>query len=121
MDPPCRAATDGPPRICVESGAREVHRPTPRRTWSAPAGHRRTDLEAGGSLDLVVAARLAPPRARDRDELVGGVTATLDGCVVVPQVGQIFVSGLTKGELEDVLYTRLGRSYSGISRVARVR
>jgi protein involved in polysaccharide export with SLBB domain len=41
---------------------------------------------------------------------------TREGFVVVPQVGQIFVNQLTLGELENVLYTRLGRVYSGVRR-----
>jgi protein involved in polysaccharide export with SLBB domain len=41
---------------------------------------------------------------------------TREGFVVIPQVGQIFVANLTLAQLEDVLYTRLGRVYSGIRR-----
>lgn len=43
---------------------------------------------------------------------------TREGFVVVPQVGQVYVNNLTLGQLEDLLYTRLGRSYSGIGRGA---
>jgi polysaccharide export outer membrane protein len=39
-----------------------------------------------------------------------------EGWVVIPQVGQISVNNLTLGELQDVLYTRLGRVYSGVRR-----
>jgi len=41
---------------------------------------------------------------------------TREGFVVIPQVGQISVANLTLAQLEDLLYTRLGRSYSGIRR-----
>ncbi|HEX6693973.1 MAG TPA: polysaccharide biosynthesis/export family protein, partial [Longimicrobiales bacterium] len=41
---------------------------------------------------------------------------TRDGFIFIPDVGQIAVSGLTLGQLEDMLYSRLGRVYSGISR-----
>ena len=41
---------------------------------------------------------------------------TREGFVLVPQVGQLYVNNLTLGQLEDLLYTRLGRAYSGISR-----
>jgi len=41
---------------------------------------------------------------------------TREGFIVVPQAGQIYVNNLTLGELEDVLYTRLGRVYSGVRR-----
>ncbi|MDO8502279.1 MAG: SLBB domain-containing protein [Gemmatimonadaceae bacterium] len=41
---------------------------------------------------------------------------TREGFIVVPQAGQIYVSNLTLGQLEDVLYARLGRVYSGVRR-----
>ncbi|MEO7996065.1 MAG: SLBB domain-containing protein [Gemmatimonadaceae bacterium] len=41
---------------------------------------------------------------------------TREGFVVIPDVGQINVSNLTLAQLEDVLYTRLGRVYSGVRR-----
>lgn len=43
---------------------------------------------------------------------------TREGFVVIPQVGQIYVANLTLGQLNDVLYTRLGRVYSGVRRNA---
>lgn len=43
---------------------------------------------------------------------------TREGFIVVPQVGQIWVNNLTLGELENVLYSRLGRVYSGVRRGA---
>jgi len=43
---------------------------------------------------------------------------TREGFIVIPQVGQIPVSNLTLAQLEDLLYSRLGRSYSGIRRGA---
>jgi len=39
-----------------------------------------------------------------------------EGFIVIPQVGQVHVANLTLGQLQDVLYTRLGRVYSGIRR-----
>ena len=41
---------------------------------------------------------------------------TREGFVVIPQVGQIYVANLTLSQLEDLLYTRLGRVYSGVRR-----
>jgi protein involved in polysaccharide export with SLBB domain len=41
---------------------------------------------------------------------------TREGFIVVPQAGQIYVANLTLGQLEDVLYTRLGSVYSGVRR-----
>ena len=43
---------------------------------------------------------------------------TREGFIVIPQVGQIWVNNLTLGELENVLYSRLGRVYSGVRRGA---
>lgn len=41
---------------------------------------------------------------------------TREGFIVVPQVGQLYVNNLTLGELNALLYTRLGRVYSGVRR-----
>ncbi|MEP6729988.1 MAG: SLBB domain-containing protein [bacterium] len=43
---------------------------------------------------------------------------TREGFVVLPGVGEISVNNLTLGQLEDILYTRLGRVYSGLRRGA---
>ena len=43
---------------------------------------------------------------------------TREGFVIIPQVGQIWVNNLTMAELENVLYSRLGRVYSGVRRGA---
>src|SRR6185503_20074368 len=44
------------------------------------------------------------------------LAVTRDGFVVIPAVGQVNVAGLTRAQLEDALYTRLGRVYSGVRR-----
>ncbi|HEY4304165.1 MAG TPA: SLBB domain-containing protein [Gemmatimonadaceae bacterium] len=44
------------------------------------------------------------------------LTVTPEGFVVIPQVGQINVAGSTRAQLEDQLYSRLGRVYSGVRR-----
>ncbi len=41
---------------------------------------------------------------------------TREGFVVIPQVGQVYAANLTLGQLNDVLYERLPRVYSGVSR-----
>ncbi len=41
---------------------------------------------------------------------------TREGFVVIPQVGQVNVNNLTLAQLDDVLYARLGRVYSGVKR-----
>jgi polysaccharide biosynthesis/export protein len=46
---------------------------------------------------------------------------TREGFIVVPQAGQLFVANITLGQLQDQLYTRLGKVYSGIRRGANAR
>ncbi len=41
---------------------------------------------------------------------------TREGFIVIPQVGQVWVNGLTMEEVRDRLYDRLGESYSGVRR-----
>lgn len=41
---------------------------------------------------------------------------TREGFIVIPQVGQLFVNGISLAQLEDLLYSRLGRVYSGVRR-----
>lgn len=43
---------------------------------------------------------------------------TRDGFFVIPEVGQVNVGGKTRGQVEDMLYDRLGRVYSGVRRGA---
>ena len=43
---------------------------------------------------------------------------TREGFIVVPGIGEVAVANLTLGQLEDVLYPRLGRVYSGLRRGA---
>ena len=49
-------------------------------------------------------------------ELTRTLDVTREGFVLIPQVGQVAVANLTLAELNDVLYTRLGRVYSGVKR-----
>jgi len=51
-------------------------------------------------------------------ELAHSLEVTREGFVVIPEVGQVGVANLTLGQLEDLLYVRLARSYSGIRRAA---
>lgn len=51
-------------------------------------------------------------------ELAHTLDVTREGFVVIPQVGQLHVANLTLGQLEDLLYARLGRVYSGVRRGA---
>ncbi len=49
-------------------------------------------------------------------ELAYTLQVTREGFVLIPQVGQVFVSNLTIDQLRDLLFTRLGRVYSGVKR-----
>lgn len=51
-------------------------------------------------------------------ELAHTLDVTREGFVVIPQVGQLSVANLTMAQLEDLLYARLSRSYSGVRRGA---
>ena len=51
-------------------------------------------------------------------ELAHTLEVNREGLIVIPDVGQIHVAGLTLRELEDRLYDRLGRVYSGVGRGA---
>src|SRR3989475_1365383 len=51
-------------------------------------------------------------------ELSYSLPVTREGFVLIPQVGQVHVANLTLDQLRDVLYTRLGRVYSGVRRSA---
>ena len=44
------------------------------------------------------------------------LNVTREGFIVIPQVGQVYVANLTMGQLEDQLYNRLRRVYSGVRR-----
>lgn len=44
------------------------------------------------------------------------LSVTREGFIVIPQVGQLNVANLTLGQLEDLLYARLRRVYSGVRR-----
>src|SRR5260370_3143442 len=47
-------------------------------------------------------------------ELSQVLSVTRQGFILIPQVGQVFVTNLTVGQLRDVLYARLGPTYSGV-------
>jgi polysaccharide export outer membrane protein len=49
-------------------------------------------------------------------ELAHTLEVTREGFVVIPQVGQLYVANLRLAQLEDLLYDRLGRVYSGVRR-----
>jgi protein involved in polysaccharide export with SLBB domain len=49
-------------------------------------------------------------------EVSHSLSVTREGFILIPQVGQVFVSNLTLDQLRSVLYTRLSRVYSGVRR-----
>jgi len=66
-------------------------------------------LGAGDALVLILTGDV---------ELAYTLQVTREGFILIPQVGQVFVSNLTLDQLRDVLYARLGRVYSGVKRSA---
>ena len=51
-------------------------------------------------------------------ELAYSLEVTREGFIVIPQVGQLFVANITLQQLRELLYTRLGKVYSGVRRGA---
>ncbi|MHB1313413.1 MAG: SLBB domain-containing protein [Gemmatimonadaceae bacterium] len=51
-------------------------------------------------------------------ELAHTLQVTREGFVVIPQVGQLSVANLSLAQLDDLLYARLGKVYSGVRRGA---
>src|SRR5438094_524656 len=49
-------------------------------------------------------------------EIAHSIDVTREGFSVIPQVAQLQVANLPLGQLQDVLYSRLGRVYSGVRR-----
>jgi len=49
-------------------------------------------------------------------ELAHTLEVNREGWIFIPQVGQLYVANLTLAQLEDLLYSRLGRVYSGVRR-----
>ncbi len=64
-------------------------------------------LGAGDELSLILTGEV---------EFSYAMEVTREGFIVIPDVGQVFVSGLTLAALEDRLYGVLGRHYSGVRR-----
>ena len=49
-------------------------------------------------------------------ELAHTLQVTREGFVVIPQVGQLSVANLSLAQLDDLMYARLGKVYSGVRR-----
>ncbi len=49
-------------------------------------------------------------------ELSQTLEVNREGFILIPQVGTVYVANLSLKQLEDLLYTRLGRTYSGVRR-----
>lgn len=49
-------------------------------------------------------------------ELAHTLQVTREGFIVIPQVGRLSVANLSLAQLDDLLYSRLGRVYSGVKR-----
>jgi protein involved in polysaccharide export with SLBB domain len=107
---------DSLPRDTVAAGAIQVFgrslflRPSsefePILTGPAPPNYR---IGPGDEISLVLTGDV---------ELAYLLPVNREGYLVIPDVGQVFVNGLTLAQLEDRLYDRLGRVYSGVRRGA---
>ena len=76
----------------------------PNSAGPVDAGYR---LGPGDRLVLILTGDVEQSYALD---------VTREGFIVIPQVGQIYVNNLTLGDLDALLYQRLGRVYSGVRR-----
>jgi protein involved in polysaccharide export with SLBB domain len=102
-----RAAMGNPDRIFgLDFFATGANRFQPNLAGPVDPSYR---LGAGDKLVLILTGDV---------ELTYELDVNREGFIVIPQVGQLYVANLTLGQLEDLLYTRLGRSYSGVRRGA---
>lgn len=103
-----RGVTPAPPSevFGVDAFRRSTTQFLPTLSGPVPSDYR---LGAGDVLVLILTGDV---------ELAYTLQVTREGFVLIPQVGQVFVSNLTLERLRDVLYTRLGRVYSGVRRGA---
>jgi protein involved in polysaccharide export with SLBB domain len=85
-------------RLAREAGAFE-----PAATGPVDPGYR---LGPGDQVTLVLTGDV---------EDAYDLQVSREGLIFIPAVGQVSVNGLTLAQLEQVLFTRLGRVYSGIS------
>ncbi len=87
----------------------DVFRRTSTRFQAVQPGpvDRNYRLGAGDLLVLILTGEV---------ELTRTLEVNREGFVMIPQVGQVYAANLTLDQLEDQLYTRLGRVYSGVRR-----
>ena len=90
----------------------ETFRRTSTRFQAAPSGPTDANYRLGPGDLLVLILTGDVEQAYSLD-------VNREGFIVIPQVGQVHVANLTLGQLEDVLYTRLARVYSGVRRGPR--
>jgi polysaccharide export outer membrane protein len=96
---------DKPSRVFgVDVFRRSTTQFLPLLAGPVPADYR---LGAGDQLVLILTGDV---------ELTYALPVTREGFILIPQVGQVFVSSLTLDQLRRVLYDRLGRVYSGVRR-----
>jgi protein involved in polysaccharide export with SLBB domain len=93
-------------RFGIETVRRSTTRFDPAQTGPVDANYR---LGPGDVLVLILTGDV---------ERSYTLSVTREGFVVIPQVGQLYVANLSLGQVEDQLYTRLARVYSGVRRGA---
>jgi protein involved in polysaccharide export with SLBB domain len=97
---------DGSTLFGSDMFARHTNQFDPVLTGPMPADYR---LGPGDELVLILTGDV---------EQAYTLPISREGFIVIPNVGQISVANLTLDQLSDLLYTRLGRSYSGVRRGA---
>ena len=102
---PDSVSTDGElPVFGKATFARRTSQFRPLLTGPAPPDYA---LGPGDEVSLVLTGDV---------ELAYALPVSREGSIVIPDVGQVIVNGLTLAQLEDRLFDRLGRVYSGIQR-----
>ncbi len=97
---------EGLKRFGIETFRRNTTRFQPAQTGPVDENYR---LGPGDVLVLILTGDVERSYTLD---------VTREGFVVIPQVGQVYVANLTLGQLQEQLYGRLGRVYSGVRRGA---
>ena len=122
MDPELRRELDRRDRERLMPDSIAIERERGLRIFGLEVfGRRTTEFQALSTGPVPASYTIGPG-----DELVLILTGDVErsymlpvareGFVVIPQVGQVWVNGLTLAELRNQLYTHLGRAYSGVRR-----
>jgi polysaccharide export outer membrane protein len=99
-----RVRAEASPVFGVDVFRRTTTQFLPTLSGPVPADYR---LGPGDNLVLILTGDV---------ELAHQLQVTREGFILIPQVGQVHVANLTVDQLRSLLFTRLGRVYSGVTR-----